>query len=105
MKGITIDFQESDTWKIQLAIAINFVSSKDAEEERSMHSKNDNEEFMIYDNTNNIIDELCKSLLSRYKKKLETSMRGIDFFFDSTQLLYYKCHRINWVIYWFSKLD
>ena len=32
-----IDFQNSDTWKIQLTIAINFISSKDSEEKRVMH--------------------------------------------------------------------
>ena len=32
LKDITIDFQGRDTWKILLAIAINFIYSKDAEE-------------------------------------------------------------------------
>ena len=32
-----IDLQNSDTWKIELTIAINFISSKDAEEEHVMH--------------------------------------------------------------------
>ena len=30
---IIIYLQSSDTWKIQLTIAINFISSKDTEEE------------------------------------------------------------------------
>ena len=37
LRDIIIDLQESDTWKIQLTIEINFVSSKDPEEERVMH--------------------------------------------------------------------
>ena len=36
-----------------------------------------------------------KSLLSRYQIGIETLMRGSDFIFDSVQLLYYKCHKIN----------
>ena len=44
------DLQNSDTWKIQLTIAIKFISSKDAEEEGVMHSKNDNIKFTIYGN-------------------------------------------------------
>ena len=36
---MVIDLQESDTRKNQLAIAINFISSKDVEEECVMHSK------------------------------------------------------------------
>ena len=35
-RNILIDLQNSDEWKIQLIIAINFISSKDAEEERVM---------------------------------------------------------------------
>ena len=45
LRDIIIDLQESDTWKIQLTIAINFVSSKDPEEERVMHWKSDNIKF------------------------------------------------------------
>ena len=29
-------------WKTQLTIAINFISSKDTDKERVMHSKSDN---------------------------------------------------------------
>ena len=40
-----IDLQNSDTWKIQLTIAINFISSKYTEEESVMHPKSDNIKF------------------------------------------------------------
>ena len=39
LRDITVDLQESDTLKIKLTIAIEFISSKDAEEMRLMHSK------------------------------------------------------------------
>ena len=39
LRNIIIDLQESDTWKFQLTIAINFISWKDDEEEHLMHSK------------------------------------------------------------------
>ena len=48
------DFQNSDTWKIQLAIAINFISSKDAEEERVMLSRSDHIKFTYY---NDVVDD------------------------------------------------
>ena len=38
-RNIIIDLQNLDMWKIQLITAINFISSKDAEEERVMHSR------------------------------------------------------------------
>ena len=42
VRNIITDLQNSDTWKIQLKIVINFISSKDSEEERIMHSRSDN---------------------------------------------------------------
>ena len=57
--------------------------------------KSDNIESMAYDNTNEVVDELFESLLSRYQIGLETSMRRSDFIFDSVQLLYYKYYKIN----------
>ena len=42
LRNIIIDLQISDTWKIQLTIAINFISSIDVEKEHVMHSRSDN---------------------------------------------------------------
>ena len=41
LRNIITDLQNSNTWKIQLIISINFISSKDAEEERAMHAMSD----------------------------------------------------------------
>ena len=95
MRYIIINLQKSDIWKIQLTIAINFISSKDVDEERLVHSKRDNIEFMSYDNANEVVNKLFESLLSTYLIGLETSTRGSEFIFESVQLLYYKCHKIN----------
>ena len=46
LKDIITDFQKSGTWKIQCTIAINFLSSKDLDEEQIMDSKTDNMEVM-----------------------------------------------------------
>ena len=37
LRNVIINLQNSDTWKIQLTIAINFISSKDSEEKCVMH--------------------------------------------------------------------
>ena len=50
---------------------------------------------MSYDNANEVVNELFESLLSRYQIGLETSMRENDFIFDSVQLMFYKCHKVN----------
>ena len=89
MRNIIIDIQNSGTWKIQLTIAINFSSSKDGEEEHVMHSTSNNIKFTSYDVASEVVDELFKSVRSRYQVNLETSIRGSDFIFDSVQLLYY----------------
>ena len=52
--------------KTQLAIAIDFISSKDNDEECVMHSNSYNTEFMIYDNVDEVIEKIFQSLLSRF---------------------------------------
>ena len=71
------------------------MSSKDNDEERVMDSKSCNVEIMINDKADEVIKELCQSILSRYQIGLETSMKRSEFIFDCIQLLYYKCKKIN----------
>ena len=52
-------------WKIELAIAINFIFPIDNDEERVMQSKNDNIEIMISDKTDEVMKELFDSLKKR----------------------------------------
>ena len=52
-KNIINHLKKSDTWKIQSTIVINFISSKDNDEERVIHSMSGNTEFTIYDNADN----------------------------------------------------
>ena len=101
LKDIIIDLQSSDTWKIQLAIVTNFISSKDTEEECVVHSTSDNIKctpLKIYNDASKAVNELFESLCSKYQDNLETSMtsmRGSDFIFDSVQFMYYKCHKVS----------
>ena len=82
LEGIINILKKSDTWKIELIITINFISSEDDnDEERVMHSKSDNIEIMISDKADEVIKNLFDSLKSRYQNDLE-SMRGSKFFFD-----------------------
>ena len=86
MRNIIIELQNSDTWKSQITIAINFISSKDTEEERVMHSNSDNIKFTSYNDANEVVNELFESLPSKYQDNFKTSVRGRDFIFDSVQL-------------------
>ena len=94
LKEIINKLKKSDTWKIQLTIAINFISFIDNDEEHVMHSKSDNIKIMINDEAGEVMEELFKSLKNRYQSNLE-SMKGSWFVFDYVHLLYYKCHKIN----------
>ena len=90
-----IDLQKYGTWKIHITITIDFISSKDIDEEQVMHSNSDNIEVTTYDKSNEVIEETFELLLSRYQVILETTMKGSIFMFGSVNLLYYKCHKIN----------
>ena len=67
-------------WKIQLTMSINFISSKDSDENCNMHTKKDNIEIIMGSETNNIIEELCESLMQKCQEGLEESMRGMSLF-------------------------
>ena len=82
-------------WKISLTMAINFFSSKDSEEIRTMHSKSDNIEIFIGNETDEIIEDLFNSIIQRYQKGLEESMKGSEFVFDSADSSYYKLYKIS----------
>ena len=92
LKDIINNSKKSDTRKIQLTIANNFISSIDNDEERVMHSKSDNIEIMINDEAVEILKELFHSLKNRYQNNFE-SMKSSEFVFNYVHLLYYKCHK------------
>ena len=66
LSDIINDHKTQGEWKIQLIIAINFISSKDSNETRTMHTKSDNIEIVIGNEMDEIIEEHFKSLLQRY---------------------------------------
>ena len=78
---------------MQLAIANNFISSMDNNEECVMHSKSYKIELMINDEADEVIIERFDSLNNlEYKNNLE-SMKDSELLFDYISLLYYKCHK------------
>ena len=74
---------------------ISFISIKDSNENCTVHKKSDNIEIMIGNETDEISKKHFESLLRKYQEGLETSMKEIEFIFDSVDLLYYKPHRIS----------
>ena len=88
------DHKTRREWKIQLTMSINFISSKDSDETRNLHTKSNNIEIMMGDETDEIIEKLFGSLLENYHKDLEESFKGSEFNFDSVDLLYYHLQKI-----------
>ena len=58
--------------KAQIAIAIKFISYRDIDVQRKMYSKSGNIEVMVYDEADEVIEEIFESFLSRYQIRLET---------------------------------
>ena len=81
--------------KIHLTMVINFISSKDSDETRTMHAKSNNVEIMMGSETDETIKELFKSALQRYQEGLKESMRGSEFIFDIVDALYYDLNEIS----------
>ena len=96
LADIINDYKSKGEWKIQLTAEINFTSLKqDFDETRIMHTKSDNTEIRIGDDTNDVIKELFKSFLQRYQEGLQEKMRGSEFEFDGVSLLYYDFNKIR----------
>ena len=70
---------------MELKMAVNFIFSKDIDEERVMHSKTGNMEIMFH----------YKGNIIKYQIWLETSIKGSDSIFDHIKLFYHRCHKTN----------
>ena len=60
-----------------------------------MHTKSINAEIMIGSDTNEVIEDLFKSLLQGYQENLEEKIKGPEFFFDGVNSLYYDLNKIS----------
>ena len=60
----------SSEWKIQLTVAINFISSKDSDETRTMYTKSNNVKIIVGSETDEIMKDLFESFLQKYLEGL-----------------------------------
>ena len=90
------DHKNQSEWKIQLSVEINYISSTpDSDETRIMHTKSNSIEIMIGSDTNEVIEELFKSLLQSYQENLEEKMSSSDFVFDAVNVLHYDLNKVS----------
>ena len=76
-------------------MSINYISSKNSDETRNMHTKSNNIEIVVGSETDEIIEKLFISLLRRYQEGLEESVKGSEFIFDSVNLLHYHIQKTS----------
>ena len=74
---------------------ISFISFKESDEIRTMHTKSNNIEIMMGNEPDEIIEEPFESLLQKDQQGWEEKMRGSEFVFDSVDLLHYILHKIS----------
>ena len=60
---------ESKEWKIQITMHVNFISSKDTGETRTIFVWSDNKEIRLGNEADDNIKELLNSFLSNYQKE------------------------------------
>ena len=73
---------------------VNFISSKDTGETRTIYVWSNNESIMRGSDTDDIIRELFRSFLHNYQEELKI-IKGSDFVFKSVELMDYKLHRVR----------
>ena len=86
---------KSNEWKVQINLHVNFISSKDTGETRTVYVWSDNEEIRSSNETDDIIKELFKSFLNNYLKEEIILRKGSGFIFESVDLLSYTFHKIS----------
>ena len=90
-----INDHKSKEWKIQINMHVNFISSKDTGETRTIYVWSDNSQVRLGNEVDDIIKELFKSFLNNYQKEEIILRKGSDFIFESVDLLSYSFHKIS----------
>ena len=86
---------ESNEWKIQISMRINFISSTDTGETRTIYVQSDNEEIRSGNETDDIFKGLFNSFLNNYQKEDAVLREGSGFVFESVDLLPSTFHKTS----------
>ena len=76
------------------SMRVNFISSRDIGETRTIHMS-DNENIIQGTETDNIIKNLSESFLDNYQKEEQITGGGSGFAFASVELMDYKLHKTS----------
>ena len=82
-------------WKIQINMHVNFISSNDTGETRTIFVWSNNEEIRSGNETDEIIKGLLNSFLTNYQNEEAILRNGSNFVFESVDLLSYHIHKTS----------
>ena len=85
----------SNEWKIQINVHVNFISSNDTGKICTIFVWSDNEEIRSGNETDDIIKGLLNSFLNNYQKEEIILRNGSNFVFESVDLLSYHIHKTS----------
>ena len=85
----------SNEWKTQINMHVNFVSSNDTGEIRTVFVWSDNEEIRLDNEADDIIKRLINSFLNNYQKDELILINRSNFVFESVGLLSYHIHKTS----------
>ena len=85
----------SNEWKIQINMHVNFVSSNATGETRTIFVWSDNEEIRSDNEAGYIVKGLLNSFLNNYQKEEMVLRNGSNFVFESVDLLSYDIQKTN----------
>ena len=85
----------SNEWKTQINMNVNFVSSNDTGEIPTIFLWSDNEEIRLGNETNDIVKRHINSFLNNYQKEEIILRNRTNFVFESVDLLSYHIHKTS----------
>ena len=91
-KGIRNNSKE---WKIQINMHVNFISSNNTGETRTIFVLSNNEEIRSGNETDDIIKGPLNSFLTNYQNEETILRNGSNFVFESVDLLSYHIHKTS----------
>ena len=94
LENMTRDCMSIGEWKIQLAISIRFISSRNLEQFRIRHSNSESIEIMSGSDIDDSVNDLLKTLKENYSSDL-TRMEGSEYHFEKVVLLKYNFHKTS----------
>ena len=95
LKDMRDYYKSKGEWKIQIIMRIIFISFIDKNQTQLMHTKIDNVKIMNGTDTNEAINKLINSFMTRYQEGLQTKMKGSNYIFERIDLLEYHLHKIS----------